>query len=195
MNNDLNMTLLTLNVHTLPRLMIGGAELKDGVMVTHDRCQFSDMPCKPKTVMDFDIFYNEHPTSEFFKLSNVLDNSENVEMIAAEARFCLLDKIYDDTSLHNGNRNGNGPIASAFKFNIDQLKFMVDKTKELRDKYRTAPWDTDPVAEELVFILSNYLNQIRPEYLYHKAIQDWGVSPHYWPNGAKKMNSPKWKND
>jgi len=140
--------------------MTGG--VSDGEQ--HPRCANSGIDCKPKAVVDFDIFYSEHPTSEFFKLSHVLDSVQNVEMIAAAARFCLLDKVFDDTSLHNANRNGHGPVASAFTFTVPQLEYMLTKTRELRDKFNVAPWTDDQLAIDLVFILDNYINQIDAEY-------------------------------
>mmetsp|Transcript_9451 Transcript_9451/g.13881 ORF Transcript_9451/g.13881 Transcript_9451/m.13881 type:complete len:348 (-) Transcript_9451:103-1146(-) len=141
--------------------MSGGKQTVDGKTETHSRCLYSEIECKPKAVIDFDTFYSEHPTSEFFKLSSVLDSTQNVEMIAAAARFCVLDKVFDDKTLHNANRDGAGPVQSAFMFTTAQLKTMLDTTTELRDKYAT-----DPDAVSLVFILNNYINQINSEYMY-----------------------------
>lgn len=53
----------------------------------HLRCQYSEIECKPKTVWDFDTFCKEHPASEFFKLVSILDAVQNVERVAAAARF------------------------------------------------------------------------------------------------------------
>ncbi len=60
--------------------------------------------CKPKLVIDFDNFYKEHPGASFFKLGQTLDHLENIEGITALARTCVLDKVFTDKSLHNGNR-------------------------------------------------------------------------------------------
>lgn len=145
--------------------MSGGEVTVDGNTEVHSRCQNSDIECKPKTVLDFDTFYSEHITADFFKLGSVLDSVQNVEMVASAARTCLLDKVFHDTSLHNANRDGNGPVQSSFDFTVDQLKTMLDKVSELRDKYQPLAAD-DELAYQLVFILNNYINSINFEYLY-----------------------------
>lgn len=141
--------------------MSGGEVTVDGKTEVHTRCVNSEIVCTPKAVIDFDTFYTMHPNSEFFKLSSVLDSVQNVEMIAASARFCLLDKVFGDKTLHNANRDGNGPAEGTFDFTSGQLKTMLDTVTTLRDKYST---NTD--ASALVFILNNYINQINSEYVY-----------------------------
>jgi hypothetical protein len=60
--------------------------------------------CKPKVIVDFDNFYQEHPGLPFFKLGEVLDETTNVENIAAQARVCVLDKVFNTKPLHNAKR-------------------------------------------------------------------------------------------
>jgi len=152
--------------------MEGGAQEVNGTTSIHPRCLYSEIECKPQTVVDFDTFYTEHPTSEFFKIGTVLDNTANVEMVSAISRACILDKVYDEKVLHNANRDNHGPVQSAFTFTSDQLEIMYNTTVELRDKYESPPWDEDTLANQLTFILNNYINQIGPEYLAMKAFEE-----------------------
>lgn len=152
--------------------MQGGLETKGNTTEIHPRCIHSQIECKPKAVLDFDTLYQEHPTSEFFKIGNLLDSTANVELISAQARGCLLDKVFDEKLLHNAKRNGNGPVQSSYMFTTNQLELMYNTTVDLRDKYAAAPWDTDSLAEQLVFILNNYINQILPEYEAQKELEE-----------------------
>jgi len=133
---------------------------------THDRCLYSEIDCQPKAIIDFDTFYSEHPTTEFFKISNVLDASSNVEVVAAAARVCVLDAVFDRKDLHQGNRDGTGPQTPQYRYENVMLEKMLNQTTELRDKYATDPWDTEVIAQSLVTILNNYIVQIQAEYLY-----------------------------
>eukprot|EP00558_Chaetoceros_sp_UNC1202_P002952 CAMPEP_0197233934 /NCGR_PEP_ID=MMETSP1429-20130617/1836_1 /TAXON_ID=49237 /ORGANISM="Chaetoceros sp., Strain UNC1202" /LENGTH=320 /DNA_ID=CAMNT_0042692251 /DNA_START=125 /DNA_END=1087 /DNA_ORIENTATION=+ len=124
----------------------------------------SDMDCKPKAVIDFDRFYQEHPTTEFYKVDAILGGGTNVEMIAAQARTCILDAVFDKKLLHNANRNGNGPPQSSKTFSTEQLSEMLNRLSELRGKYAVAPHTENPIATELVKVLDEYNAQIGAEY-------------------------------
>lgn len=140
--------------------------MEDGLLPdgSHDAHCGTDLDCHPKAILDFDKFYQEHPTTEFFKISKVLGTNANVELIAAEARACILDSVFDRKALHNANRNGNGPAPSLKKFSAAQLSDMLSTITELKNRYSVAPWTDDLVANELVLILDEYSNQITAEY-------------------------------
>lgn len=140
----------------------------------HDRCKYSDIDCNPKTILDFDFFYQENPSSDFFKLSQVLDQTENVEVIAARARICVLDHIFDKKELHNARRNGNGPATPEFGFTAAQLGVMQEKVTELRNKYVVAPWNTDPLGMMLVQSLNNYITAISNEKSFEEMMELYG---------------------
>eukprot|EP00979_Chaetoceros_neogracilis_P001061 scaffold193_cov239-Chaetoceros_neogracile.AAC.6 len=139
--------------------MTGGRK-SNGIMDQH--C-VDDLQCKPKGILDFDTFYNEHPTTEFYRLGSILDATENVEVIARQARACILDSVYDDASLHNANRNGHGPAANQKRFSASQLTVMVDALNVLITKYSEWKDAGDQLAGELVIVLKGYLRQISSE--------------------------------
>jgi hypothetical protein len=149
---------------------LSGGE-KNGAIDTH--CETNHIDCHPKAVLDFDTFYQTHPTTEFFKLGQILEQTANVEVIAAQARVCVLDKIFDAKELHNGNRIGNGPTAPSLRFTARQLDYMVLKLTELRDKYQL---NTDPIVQEAVVILSNYITQVAAEVLWEEGMGNFGLN-------------------
>ena len=114
-----------------------------------------------------------------YKLGQILDQTANVEVIAAQARVCVLDKIYDKKELHNGNRQGagRGPTAPSLRFTSRQLEYMVLKLTELRDKYQL---DTDPIVQEAVTILSNYIIQTTAEKVWEESVGNIGLG--WFPN-------------
>ncbi len=127
-------------------------------------------------VLDFDVFYQEHTTSEFLKLGSVLDASENVEVINQQARACVLDAIFDNASgtpptelhkiRHNSNRNGKGSAPATKRFTSAQFAIMLAAVNDVITRYSSPEWADDRVAQDLVFILTNYAHQIEFEFTF-----------------------------
>jgi hypothetical protein len=140
---------------------------EDGSGTPDARCVNNDIECEPKAVIDFDNFYQIHPTTEFYRLDDLLSTSANVDLIAAEARRCVLDKVFD-TKL--GERNGTALVSTQYTFTVDQLELMIEKVTYLKDKYSVAPYDTDAVAQELVSIMTNYLSDLEYERDYEAGL-------------------------
>jgi hypothetical protein len=136
--------------------------------------------CYPKMVLDFDVFYQEHTTSEFLKLGTVLDASENVEVINQQARACVLDAIFDNASgtpasalhkvRHNSNRNGNGSAPATKRFTSSQHQIMLDAINSLVVRYSSGGFAQDPVAQDLVYILNAYAHQIEFEFTFESDL-------------------------
>ncbi len=140
---------------------------EDGSGTSDARCVNNDIECEPKAVIDFDNFYQIHPTTEFYRLDDLLATSANVDLIAAGARRCVLDKVFD-TKL--GERNGTALVSTQYTFTVDQLELMIEKVTYLKDKYSVAPYDTDAVAQELVSIMTNYLPDLESERDYEAGL-------------------------
>ena len=134
---------------------------------THFRCLYSEINCHPKTVIDFDHFYQENPTNEFSKITNVLESSVNVEVIAAQARTCVLDKVFNRSDLHQANR----PFPSRppmYRFTVPHLDRILNRTAELiikfenketlafKEEFAPSPSSYDDVVSELLRILQKY---------------------------------------
>lgn len=143
--------------------MQGG--VASGSNETVSNCLVNDIDCKPKAVIDFDNFYQIHPTTEFYRLNALLSTSANVELIAAGARTCVLDSVYNTKELHQANRDSTGTNinSSDYVFTVDQLELMLSKITELRDKYAAPPYAGDEISQELVTMLSVYINDLALE--------------------------------
>jgi len=141
---------------------------------THVHCYRNDINCHPKAIIDFDHFYQEDPTSEFFKITEVLDASPNVEVIAAQARVCVLDKVFNRTELHQANRPypDRPPM---YRFTVPQFDRIMNRTIELIEKFgaeeslafqvvEPAPPSYYVILPELLRILDNYNRDNYAEY-------------------------------
>jgi hypothetical protein len=137
-----------------------GGTYKDGSVDQH--CQVDLLDCKPKTVIDFDVFFNEHPTTEFYKLGTFLDASDNVEVIAKQARACILDAVYDNTAGPT-NRNSRGDAANMKRFSSSQLNAILVELDTMIDMYDDWQQAGDTSADDLVIILQEYRRQIVAE--------------------------------
>ena len=144
--------------------MQGGKEV--GSATVHDRCLYSEIDCNPKAVIDFDHFYTENPTSEFVKLGDILESSDNVDLVSAQARVCVLDAVYDNPELHNANR-GKSNLRAQYRYSIAQLDKMFNRTIELKEKYEGS---ASPVAQDLVAILDKYVVDNKAEYALEVSI-------------------------
>lgn len=149
--------------------------IPDGKTSPHPRCIVNKIDCKPKLLIDFDNFYQENPSVPFFKLSTVLDQLDNVEQIAAQARVCVLEKIIHKPELHNAKRNGAGPAPPAYRFTAAQLGIMEEKVTNLKDKYDAEPWESDPLAQALVVALNAYLAAISGEKYFEEMMESFGL--------------------
>ncbi len=125
---------------------------------THPRCLYSDIDCHPRAVVEFDHFYQENPTSDYWKITDVLDSSANVEVIAAKARACVLDGVYGRKELHQGGR----PFPDRppqFRFTVPQFERLLNRTTTLITDFSEDPLNNEteyPHAAEFVSILEGY---------------------------------------
>lgn len=144
---------------------------------THNRCLYSEIDCHPRAVIEFDRFYQENPTEEFYKITDVLEASNNVEIVAAQARVCVLDGVYGRTDLHQGGRP-HPDRPPQFRFTVPQFDSILNRTVELINKYSeetdyyeeiepnaTQIDHRDVVRKDLVKILDDYYNDNYAEFL------------------------------
>lgn len=140
-------------------------------------CTDNKIDCRPKTVLDFDTFYKENPDTEFYKLGQILEgtytNETSVQLLAAQAQVCALDKVYDTSALrHNNFRNGEGkPLAPEFRFTSAQLQLMEDKLVEVRNKYVMLMTAEGQLESELVLILNRYIASVTMQKNHEAAIE------------------------
>jgi len=134
--------------------MSGG--FQESKNATHSRCLHSGIDCHPKAVIDFDRLYQEHTTAEFVKIVDVLDTSANVELIATQARVCVLDAVFDKKEFHQGGRP-NPELPPQYRFLLVHFDRLLNRTIELMDKYSEEPYASYPHAADLVRILGTYL--------------------------------------
>jgi hypothetical protein len=127
---------------------------------THHRCFYNTIDCFPKAVVDFDHFYQENPTNDFSKITNILDSSANVEVIAAQARTCVLDKVFNKADLHQGQRP-NPELIPLYKFTLPQFDRILNRTTELIEKFGSG----EPLAFEAVQPAPPFYDVIIPELL------------------------------
>lgn len=99
----------------------------------------------------------------FDKLADFLDNTANVEVLQERARRCVFTKILDKKELHGGNRGGRGPSPIEYRFTSHQFEVIAAKITALITKYAQAPWDSDLIAQDLVYILQGYLDEVLEE--------------------------------
>ncbi len=115
--------------------------------------------------MDFDKFYQVHPTSDFYALDNLLETAANVQLISSAIHVCVLDKVHNDPELpHNHHRTSDtGVETPMYKFTVPQMELMVGKVTQLKNKYSSPPYAGKYVPGKLVKILDGYLDDIVPE--------------------------------
>jgi len=128
----------------------------------------ADIDCYPKTVVDFDRFFQENPAKEYFKIGALLDVPEsNIEVINKKARACIFDAVFIDKTKHHGNRSQSDGASPAYKqFTAPQLNSMVNTLEGMKAKYSTGTYAEDPVAQDLVKILNEYIDQDFAEFQY-----------------------------
>lgn len=143
---------------------IGGRDQTTGEISTH--CSENKIDCRPKEILDFDTFYKENPDTEFYKLGTLLDETfsgpeSSVEVLAAQARVCALDKVYDTPELLHDNSRTSGPLSPQFRFTSTQLQVMEDRLIETKNKY--LPLVTNKLEEDLVYTLTRYIKLVNAE--------------------------------
>ena len=157
--------------------MKGGYQETDeeGNDIYHSRCRDREnFDCFPKAVLDFDHFYQRNPTAEFVKIADVFESSgPTMEMVAAQARTCVLEQVFDNKNavpqLHQKSRP-NAERPPMYRLTVRQFDRMLNRTIELVEKYSTEPYSLNPEASEFVRILGNYIIDNEAEYQYEVSI-------------------------
>lgn len=91
----------------------------------------------------------------------------NIEVINKKARACIFDAVFTDKTKHHGNRAQSDGASPAYKqFTAAQLDSMVKTLEEMKSKYSTGIYEQDLVAQDLVKILSEYIDQDFAEFQY-----------------------------
>ena len=64
---------------------------------THVNCQYenTEIDCNPKAIVAFENLYTDFPSADFLKIGAVLDNLNDVEVIAEQARACVLLNVFN----------------------------------------------------------------------------------------------------
>ncbi len=130
--------------------------LIESTNTTHSNCLNNDIDCHPKAVVNFEHFYSRNPSSEYSKITSVLDNSTNVEIIAAKARACVLDAVFNRPELHQKNRLSSGIVPPMYKLTLAQHDRLLNRTIEVRNKFSEDQFLDDPIAQDFVTILDEY---------------------------------------
>ena len=96
-----------------------------------------------------------------------------MEVLQQNARACVFKKVLYKKELHGGNRNGSGrgPAPTEYGFTSHQFEVIAAKITALIAKYAQAPWDSDPIAQDLVYTLRRYLDDVLEE------LQDFYIDP------------------
>jgi len=125
------------------------------------------LDCAPKTVIAFEKLYSTDLNvgiQESLKISAVLDNVENVNVISEEARACVYEEVMNRAELYFKRIDWNGPDPDLKTFTSQQLNSMRAQVVALQEKYSEGDWLNNPVAVELVDTLNSYVNDIQAEY-------------------------------
>lgn len=142
----------------------------------NSRCITSEIECRPKAVVDFDHFYQGGMTNDFRKISTVLETSANVEVLAAQARVCIIDSVFARTDLHQGGRAyPNRP--ALYSFTLAQFDKMMNHTFTLKNNFSTSPLDSELTAAELARILDLYIidNEAERAGVAETFLANWAV--------------------
>jgi len=115
------------------------------------------------------FYTKQHPTTELFKLGKVLNATENVEIISAQAWTCVQGKVFNTTNLHNANRNTNGPLPDSKLFTVNQLAQIEAALDGLIATYD--PLNTPgSMIHDLLYMLEGYKNAVHAEWEFEVAI-------------------------
>ena len=136
---------------------------------THPKCVNMEIDCHPKAVVDFEMLYTDSPSNEFFKIGSVLDASRNVDVIASQARACVLHNVFNrtghqDLNMHQASRPFP-ELPMEYKFTLPQFDRMFNRTIELRNKYLEEPLSLRPHVNDFVNTLNKYLSDNTAEFL------------------------------
>lgn len=137
--------------------------------MTHIKCVY-DLDCQPKQVVDFENLYSAEISDDFHRISQLLDSARDIDIIADQARACVLHNVFNRTghqelNMHQASR----PFAnrtSEYIFTLPQYDRIMNRTIELRDKYSMEPLSLIEHADYLTQILDRYINENTAEFFH-----------------------------
>ena len=118
--------------------------------------------CKPVAVVSFESLSNPATgKDEMTKIANSMIGKSGVNMIAPDAWQCL----YDETMVKSGEfenhgmayRDARSPSKAGKTYTAADIQLMEDELNYVKNKYSQVPWDTDPIAQQLVGYVNSYL--------------------------------------
>jgi len=119
-----------------------------------------DMNCVAKEIISYEKLKDSVTgPDELRKIANVLRNKQGMTVVSDEAIDCVYQETIDNKVLPD-NENRSGPERTEYGFTIAQMEKMETKVQQMRAKYQAAPWDTNPLAQVLVGLFTDYLSDI-----------------------------------
>eukprot|EP00546_Thalassionema_frauenfeldii_P006095 CAMPEP_0178919868 /NCGR_PEP_ID=MMETSP0786-20121207/14680_1 /TAXON_ID=186022 /ORGANISM="Thalassionema frauenfeldii, Strain CCMP 1798" /LENGTH=442 /DNA_ID=CAMNT_0020593855 /DNA_START=192 /DNA_END=1520 /DNA_ORIENTATION=- len=146
------------------------------------------MNCVPAKVISYEkLKDNSTGPEELRKIAEALRDKEGMTVISDDSIEC----IWQDTWTHNtapSNNDRGGLPEADFGFTNLQLEEIYNTLNEMKSKYSSGSWATDPVAMDLVSAFDMYIAEITveiavqsidpaptpsPDPSYYQSLVDW----------------------
>lgn len=141
-------------------------EEKDGYTRPKDDHCIYDLDCVPKAVLRFENLADPvKGPDELIKVANVIRGKKGFEdTISNEAVSCAYHGTLENHPMPaNNDRDDSGVVREEFAFTYDQMIMIQDQIDQVRIKYSSGDWATDPVANDLVAALDDYYDELGVE--------------------------------
>jgi len=119
--------------------------------------------CVATTVVSHDRLLKG--TAEADKVATVLDGKLGyVSGHGSEPRECIWHMRKKTTKKsHMPHQDETTNLLADFKFEHDQMLYMISTLSKMADKYRSQKWKKNPLAKDLVSLLHEYIDDISVE--------------------------------
>jgi len=148
-------------IYTEAELRMYQAALKN-VEPTYDpRCVNDVGDCRPAAVAT-----EEKITSpltgpqEISKFASVIENKPGVDVIEEPWRQCVWEKVAVEKA-HQARYEEDraGPSMESYVYTKDQVQVIINELYRVRDKYNSGEWLSNPVAQDVVAYLNEYIEE------------------------------------
>ena len=121
--------------------------------------------------MNFDKLYQELPSSEFFKLNDLLQTHANVELVSTAIHVCVLEDVRE-SPLVSRLKTATGPLVQYYHiFTNEQLQTMIDTITDMKSKYSAPAYANQTLPADLVHILDSYYDDLVAELIFQQGGQ------------------------
>lgn len=152
-----------------------------------------DIDCNPLGVLSYEkLRANATGPAEANKLAQIIENElQGLPIIHEDGRECIWHEVENHKPLPDKTDRTDltGLGVDIYNFTYGQLKYLQNAVVEVRDFYNSGTWTSNNVAQDLVGLCQEYVDEMQAEI---DELESVGLAPTAAPNREYQKYLREW---